>query len=202
MLIGLHGKLGCGKNTVAKIARELFTGTSKEIAFAAKLKESVAALLKVTVQDVEDLKNSPDVAIEFAAEGAGEKKIFSKSSLREFLQLYGTESHRNVFGQDFWVNQALPYGVDYRDGKVLYIVTDLRFQNEANRIRELGGYNILIRRPETDGLAGGHISEKGLPDSLIDYTIQNTGTPAELRAEVDRMLVFLRVTSFYGPTSR
>lgn len=99
---------------------------------------------------------------------------------REFLQFYGTEAHRDIFGYGFWVDASLP--LDFKhDGKII-IFTDVRFTNEAQRIIDCGGEIWEIVRG--DGKTSNHSSEKRLPASLIDRRILNNGTLEEYQSEL------------------
>ena len=72
-------------------------------------------------------------------------------------------------------------------------VPDVRFLNEIQAIKQAGGKVIRISRPGA-GLTGAgalHVSETeqaGLPDSIFDAVIQNTGTLEDLRAAVRAFL--------------
>jgi len=66
----------------------------------------------------------------------------------------------------------------------LWVITDVRFQNEALRIKELGGYVIEIDRPELK-YNDLHISEERLPNDLIYCTISNDGSLEQFK---ERML--------------
>ena len=168
MLIGLVGKAGSGKDTVFKrslvIAKKIGIPNPERVAFADKLKESAAAALGLSEDAVNYYKGDS---------GTGHITILGKPmSMRRFLQLYGTESHRDVFGDNFWVNAALPLGFDHAH-KIVF-VTDIRFENEAERIRLLGGKIVQVTGPEDllQANAAGHVSESGIAD--VDYEIDNT----------------------------
>lgn len=123
-------------------------------------------------------------------------------SVRQLLQYMGTEA-RTVFGEDFWVDQVLPNPTTATDQWLGYedqqhtlhamypaahvlVFTDLRFENEAQRILDLGGFNVRVHR---EGVTSdGHPSELVLPDELIRYEIPNNGTLDELKWEVNKVL--------------
>jgi hypothetical protein len=146
MIIGFGGALGSGKDTAGRRLAQMVDMPSVQISFAAKLKASVAALFDVPVGDFDRWKNDPSVKVfvsdgEYVAYEDDENHLTGPLVIREFnwrqiLQRYGTESHRDVFGQDFWVDQALNAATD---PDVLYYVTDVRFDNEVDGVVRRGG---------------------------------------------------------------
>lgn len=174
-LVGFHGKLGSGKDTAGARLAALVDLPSEQLSFARKLKQSAAALWGIPVAQWEQLKNEDDCMV-YLVRGATEEyggdvaydDIVAQFSAREHLQRYGTESHRDVFGHNFWVEQAMPdralrYGLDY--------FTDVRFENEARAIKERGGFIVEVLGPYAD--TGSHESELGIPGSLVDFELPN-----------------------------
>src|SRR5882672_12839995 len=120
MIVGFTGKLGSGKDTAALRFADMVALDSQRVSFAAALKESSSALLDVPVENWETWKNDPDVKI-LLMEGWADTelsegdvsievqapRIIREFTAREFLQRYGTEAHREQFGYDFWVEQAV-----------------------------------------------------------------------------------------------
>jgi len=184
MLIGLCGKAGAGKDTVfaraVEMAERMGLPRPERIAFADKLKQSAALLLDISVDDLNSYKTSSS---------GGHLTVLGKPmSMRLFLQRYGTEAHRDVFGFDFWVDAALPFGFDHSD-RIVFI-TDVRFSNESERVRLLGGkvVNVLGVDSEISAGAAGHASEDGIYD--VDHTIDNTsrGSFGELDRQVRSLM--------------
>lgn len=130
---------------------------------------------------------------------------------RELWQLYGTEAHRatdlgHSFHPNFWVDNLLPLDgepgkYDTADVKIpafwksfaeswagfadYAVVTDVRFPNEAQRIRELGGEIWWINAEDRIGPnVDGHSSETKLDDSLIDKVIDNNHDLESLKTRV------------------
>lgn len=110
---------------------------------------------------------------------------------RQLLQHYGTECHRDVFDPEFWVNALLPVTMTYEstyrwhdnfDRAQVCVITDLRFPNEAERVRELDGNVWVIKRDSVQREA--HISEAKLPANLVDMNIDNNGTLESFRESV------------------
>jgi len=192
MIIGLNGRLKSGKDTTYGIIKE-FNPEAIRISFAEKLKTSAAASLGIDVDTLEDLKGREDLFFEM-----GDRHRFN---IRQYLQWYGTEGHRDIFGDDFWVDQALPLDI-YHDNK-LFVVTDMRFPNEFERVKALHGVRVKVER-ETATNHGSHASEQNL-DHMIDYFLDNTGTIDDLRTNVYNLIVehiappeYRRLTSAYS----
>lgn len=149
-LIALHGPIGSGKDCIydrlyIMCCNEAPSGTMPEfrrIAFADPMKESIARLFGLDRSTIDDLKLSPYSKVIVR----NNWKTIVRMSMRTFLQRYGTESHRDLFGTDFWVYQSLPHGFDH-DG-LLVVITDMRFPNEFNRAHELGAFKVWVDGPK------------------------------------------------------
>ena len=180
MLIGLNGLKGSGKDTVGSYLVDNYG--YERASFAAKLKESAAALFNVNPDIWEDLKNDDKAFVQLGRNvGSFEPTHnISSISIRIFLQRYGTEAHRTVFGSDFWVDHALK-GVD-RNQNIVF--TDARFENELSRIKSLMGVNLQILRPQLTN-EDDHISEAPPPIELIDFQIVNDQDLDYLYGRVD-----------------
>lgn len=170
MLIAFTGKLGSGKDAAGERLAYLTVWETEKLSFARALKESAAALFDIDVAAWESYKNDPNVRIQLLEAYEGDLNVvIADLSAREFLQRYGTESHRDKFGDDFWVEQAMKNY--YRLPELVYYLTDCRFENEARAVKKAGG--IIIKVQGLNEETGGHISEAGLPEELIDFHIVN-----------------------------
>ena len=181
MLLGLTGKKQAGKDTAFRVLRELFGSERvRRVAFAEKLYASAAAALGVTVEQLNEWKINPNVRIvvtEIVEDEDAELKRFNtlrSLDVRQYLQLYGTEAHRDIFGDDFWVDQLEKEFDNHDVGDSIVVVTDTRFANEAYRILHRGGQVIRIVGPDAVEKSGDtHASETSLPPSLIDAYVSN-----------------------------
>lgn len=110
--------------------------------------------------------------------GSTEKGLISP---RVTWQLFGTEWGRLLIDKDIWVDLMPEEGV---------VVLDIRFDNEAKKIRELGGTIIQVYRTPDDLAEGmsGHASEQGLTYEEEDIFFDNTGNLASLNSRVDLMI--------------
>ena len=169
MIIGLSGYAGSGKTTVAK-------ETGCQIRrFATSLKRMLSTFLRlqgVNSFDVGrmiagDLKDTPCDAL-------------NGKTPRYAMQTLGTEWGRALISEDIWSDAAMR-AIDGICDDVVF--DDVRFENEVEAIRSRGGIVVRIERPGVTRPSK-HASEE--PCSA-DYIVQNTGTPAEVAAEVLRL---------------
>jgi dephospho-CoA kinase len=185
MIIGLAGQKGSGKDTVAAylVKRHGF----ERRAFADSLKKSVEKLFDISYADIEKFKNDDSIKVVIEHTAMPHRHI-SDMSFRQFLQRYGTESHREVFGDDFWLEHCIPLSGFYTGRNI--VITDLRFYNEARRVQFFNGFVVRVSRGEVlDETL--HRSEdiNALMDAgIIDHTIYNDGSIEDLSTEVERML--------------
>jgi len=172
-IIGVTGRAGAGKDTVHKILDEQFADYPlNRLAFADLLKDSAMASLGLKYQSANAFKQSGSIRIKI-----GDTKF--EMSGREYLQRYGAEAHREIFGKDFWIDAAFE-----RLQKGVTIVTDVRFDNEAAAIHEFGGMVWKIERSGNEITESQHSSEQGVSDALIDQFLINDGTINDLRTQV------------------
>lgn len=170
MIIGLSGYAKSGKDEVAKII--LRQHREWEVRkFSGKLKEVATVLTGIP-------------------SGMFESQEFKSMELpgwdmtvREFLQRVGTEGIRNGVHPDAWVNALFAdyYKHDY------WIITDCRFPNEAQAIKDRGGKVVRIVRPGVSAI-NAHSSETALDDWDFDYVIHNDGTLEDLMTKALEIL--------------
>jgi|SRR5215831_1535849 len=181
MILGLCGLKQSGKDTIAAYLVKNHGFERK--AFADPLKRSVAALFGLRFQDIDKLKMDEDVQVMVTK--YGEPRI--SMSMRVLLQRYGTEAHRDVFGNCFWVDLTLPVQGFY-PGRAI-VVTDVRFREEAERVKFLGGRIIYVQRDEAALVnKDQHRSEDIDFANLIDGSISNNGTLEELYDAVEILI--------------
>ena len=139
-IIGIVGFIGSGKNTVGEmLQKEGFV----PISFAATLKDATSAifgwprhLLEGDTKESRDFREQPDV---FWSE-----KLGYEMTPRKALQLMGTEAGRNVFGENLWVDSVFKKMYDSQQSK--FVITDVRFENEIEALRSVGGKVYLVHR--------------------------------------------------------
>lgn len=171
--IGLSGYARSGKDTVAGILIEY--GWTR-FAFADKLKLAVKLLNPTLEWNQFDGATTVQAALE---EHGPERTKELFPEYRRLLQVMGTEVGRDMFGENFWVEQALREVAE----NDLAVFTDCRFPNEAQAIKERGGEVWRIQRPGY-GPVNGHASETSLDDWAFDRVIANDGDLTALRPKV------------------
>ena len=243
-LISINGKIGSGKDTVGNIIQYLTANDSSsdiverikdglpiyghhnskwEIKkFAGKLKQIASLLTGIPVEMFEDQ--------EFKKLDMGSKWGMT---YREFLQKLGTDAMRDNLHKNIWVNalfadyrsehkkdkQVSPVDVSF-DKSTLpnWIITDMRFPNEMDAVKERKGITIkVIRQYSKEDLCKGsspavrdevltekltkryqtmanlpivklHPSETALDDAKFDYEIINDGSIEDLIKNVELVL--------------
>lgn len=175
-IIGLHGRMGSGKDTVLERLQVLMPDKFVRVSFADPLKRSVAVLFGITVEQLEHLKRDDGYGVGLGPRSPGVIHTSVRDmTIRTFLQRYGTEAHREIFGDDFWVEVGMREAMrilDASDYKHIVVFTDVRFENEARAIIKYAGEIWEINGPVND--TGDHASETPLPAPFIDRYIDNT----------------------------
>jgi dephospho-CoA kinase len=172
MIIGLSGYAQSGKDTTAKILIDEF-GFNR-VAFADKIR---LFLLEINplLSDGYPLKS---VVNEYGWDVAK-----SRNEVRRLMQETGVAA-RNLFDQDFWVNAAFKD----LDPVERVVVTDVRFRNEADYIKELGGYVWRISRSSVEAV-NNHVSENDLDNYFFDAVITNNSTIEDLHKNIRNLLI-------------
>lgn len=102
--------------------------------------------------------------------------------VRQQLQDVGLKA-RKVLGEDVWLDAV--WSEMQPDGK--YVITDVRFPNEAERIIGEGGTLVRIDRPGFN--ASGHLSEEALVGyDKWSHVVSNDGSIQDLHAKVRELV--------------
>lgn len=150
-VIGLTGRAGAGKGAAAEVLVNRFGFV--QIDFADPLYQCIEAITGIprsVLKTDRTVKESPLAR-------------FGGVSPRRMLQTLGTEWGRDTIHPDLWVEAWLAQVAAARGRDI--VATDVRFVNEANAIRSLGGRVWMVIRPGADcalsGAAAAHSSEGG-----------------------------------------
>lgn len=169
-LIALIGPAGVGKTTLAY----------QLSIFRSYVRKPFAGYIKGMLSTFLGMQGLDSIEIERMLYGDLKEEstpYFCGRSPRHAMQTLGTE-WRNLIHKNLWVDAwtmdakaALGCGVNV-------VVDDCRHVHEVNRVRELGGKAVLIRR---EGYGPGlHSSEKDYLEISPDFTITNNGTKESL----------------------
>ena len=179
ILIGLTGRARSGKTTAAEhLAR---TYLLEQYAFADPLRDGLMAIFNLDPTDFEgDRKEQPLGWLD--------------RSPRQLMQSMGTEWARNTVHPDVWVKlaeQNLEYMTKALGAVLGFVVSDVRFENEADLIRRRGGTVIHILRPNALAV-NPHISEAGIAANSADLTLPNYGTVESFLRSLDEVFLMIR----------
>lgn len=179
ILIGLTGRARSGKTTAAEhLAR---TYLLEQYAFADPLRDGLMAIFNLDPTDFEgDRKEQPLGWLD--------------CSPRQLMQSMGTEWARNTVHPDVWVKlaeQNLDYMTQALDAVLGFVISDVRFENEADLIRRRGGTVVHIFRPDAQAV-NPHISEAGVAAQKDDLMLTNYGTVEELLRSLDEVFLMIR----------
>ena len=93
--------------------------------------------------------------------------------LRTLMQYYGTEVMRNHIGKEVWVNSTINKAIQHRDYYGFAVIADVRFVNEWQAVKNVGGKIIHVVRGRLEDKVE-HSSEY-ITSSSSDYEIENNG---------------------------
>jgi hypothetical protein len=198
MIISLSGKKRSGKTTVANhlIAKHGFL----EVSWAYPLKEIIGKQLFGLTED--HLYGPAEIREEVIKEWG--------MSPREILQVVGTDCFRKHICEDFWVRAGLKVVRKHlSEGNTDIVVSDSRFVNEVEAIKELDGHTIQVRKIEKNPAnktfvnldkkraaiadTAKHTSETALDHYEFDYILQSfAGEIDLLHKRTDKLLAELR----------
>lgn len=172
MIIAFGHKAQTGKDTAGDYLVKNYGFT--RIAFADKLKRMCSLLTGIPFE-------------EFFGEAKHTYNEVWGMTHREMAQQMGTEAIRNGFHEDAWAIAALSNLDPNKD----YVITDMRFPNEANFVRKYGGKLVRIDRDTKDyDIDRTHSSETSLDDfDDWDLILDNNGRLYEFYNDIDHHIL-------------
>lgn len=111
----------------------------------------------------------------------GYEKSKKNKEVRRLLQMLGTEVGRDLIGKDTWVKIMTDTVTDIIERGNKAVVTGVRYENEMQAIRSMGGRCLWVERPGT-GPINIHTSDNTLTAAAFDEVIVNSGTLEDLDA--------------------
>lgn len=176
MRIGILGGRRTGKDTVAGFLMECIP-TLKQASFAGPLK-----------RDVEDVLESAASFLDY--QSAIHTALADRNVMGPLWQWWGTELVRRT-DEQYWINRFDKAWSGVPD----VVVTDVRFKNEAEYIRRIGGVLVRIHGygfiPPEDIRSSTHQSETELQSIECDLIVNNGRhiTLPELQNQVYNILL-------------
>jgi hypothetical protein len=168
MIIGLTGYAQSGKDTVANILVNNYGYT--RIAFADKIRE----FLYETNPMYDSIVGEP-LFVKAKVDRDGWEESKKSPHIRRLLQTSGVAA-RKVFGENFWVQQALK-DVHFEGN---YVITDVRFTNEADIIKKYDNSQLWrVKRLGVEAV-NSHVSEHELDGYPVDQIFINNTTVEDL----------------------
>lgn len=194
-IIGICGFIGSGKDTAADYLVNFHE--FRRDSFAATLKDAVAAVFN---WDRELLEGRTKQAREWREQVDpwwADRLKMPELTPRLALQLWGTEVCRRGFHDDIWIASL---EARLRNTQDNIVISDCRFPNEINSIKQAGGKVVWVQRgtlPSWHIMAGKanngdivaaeklkqlgiHASETAWVGTKFDAIIDNNGTVDEL----------------------
>jgi hypothetical protein len=121
---------------------------------------------------------------------AQEKCGFEKNKDRKFLQFIGTEWARNI-DENVWINILLD-----KDIKGIGFLSDIRFPNELNALKNNDWICIKVTRDNIDKNRAGHGDKTHLSELKVndiknedwDFIINNNSTLEDLYKRLDKII--------------
>ena len=213
MIIGINGYSGSGKDTVGMMIQYLNCYNIGDLTiediikdykshqwwleeqstweikkYAGKLKQIASLLTGIEIEDFEDqFIKKQNLGPQWNVHGM-------PMTIREFLQKLGTDTLKNGLHTNAWVNALFadykcvpadraPKGWDCDN----WIITDVRFPNEAKAIKDRNGLLIRVDKPFVKPI-NNHPSETALDDWEFDYKIGNVSDFVSLMFTIEGIL--------------
>lgn len=186
MIIALTGRKGSGKTTLAKKLAVEYNYT--RLPFAKPIKEMLQELLVTQGLGYTesgrmldgDLKEVPT-------------DYLNGRTPRYAMQTLGTEWGRDLVDVNLWTSVWL------RTAKIItnVVVDDLRFESEAEAVRNIGGIVIRVYRESAD-TTDLHPSEIEMHHIRTKYTVENDKTIKEAWEQLKLILDIERYNDAYG----
>jgi energy-coupling factor transporter ATP-binding protein EcfA2 len=184
MIIAFSGTMGSGKSTAVEALKFLTKDTHK--VHLVKFAQPLYDMQEMIYRRIASVHTRPE--------------DFVKD--RKLLQWLGSDWGRDTIQKDLWVSLWKAEAAAKAAEGYLVVCDDLRFDNEAQAVQDLGGVMVKInaksiqdRSVVTNGIAN-HSSEQGVDLKYFHYSIDNNGTKSEYQDNLKYLFYKIFVTNF------
>jgi hypothetical protein len=182
LLIGLTGPARTGKTTTA---HHLTLDYGFECyAFADPLRDALSAIFHLSPENFEGSAKEEPIA-------------WLGRSPRQLMQLLGTEWGRHMISANLWIDlaeQRLDGLADASWPAPHFVISDVRFENEADFIRKRGGVIVHLQRFDAPKV-NPHASEAGVSLHKNDLVLVNDGDLPSLQHQIKELIQTLQARS-------
>lgn len=184
-VIGLGGLPRAGKDTVAEYLSTQHGYTV--IGMSAFLADALRILNPLIPLTIDGVKSYHPYSMVLNLLGYERAKTIPE--VRRLLRVLGTDVVRDMIGEDTWVNMVEKSVQDALQSYDRVVVTGIRFPNELQMIRKLGGTALWVRgaQDRVDSTFR-HSSDTSLSREDFDAELLNTGTMSNLYKAIDDMV--------------
>lgn len=192
MIIGIAGFKSSGKDTIAEYLINEYG--FKRLSFASAVKDILSIMFSWPRDKLEGLTKEDREWREMVDPWWSKKLQMPELTPRFVMQYIATDLFRNHFNQDIWINIVEKQLEENKYTNI--VITDCRFQNEINMIKNIGGKIIQVHRNVPEWFYKYRSGEDRHEIYLIhrsetewirchrDYDIDNDNTMEELHKKI------------------
>lgn len=181
LLIGLTGPARTGKSTTAH--HLMLEHGFQAYAFADPMRDALMALFQLEPEDFEGAAKEEPIG-------------WLGRSPRQLMQLLGTEWGRHMISANLWVDlaeQHLDAIANASWATPPFVISDVRFENEADFIRKRGGVIVHLQRFDAPRV-NAHASETDVSLHKHDLVLVNDGDLSSLFSQIKGLLDSVRAS--------
>lgn len=183
-IIALTGPKGSGKDTVADLIVAHYQAqwkTVRRLAFADPIKKVIQHIFQLDNRTNDEYDRLKRASIDIFDTDKIMRTVSGRHVVREIgmmMREYDDKQFNNYIEDQFKSAHFTTNNV--------FVITDLRFDNEYTMLRHWGAKIVKVERPGYT--YDGHITERGFDDHLVDFTIDNSGSLADLTLAIQQLV--------------
>jgi hypothetical protein len=189
--VAITGKANSGKDTVGKIISKEHRSINRYKNFATKiaLADPVKEIGMIMFPDLKkNIFFGPSENRK--TEIPNSFKNDSPLTVRQLLIDIGTNLGRS-YNENIWLDVFdSRLSIQEKHGTSLVIVTDVRFRNEFDHVKNKGFFTIRLKRDNYTKIDNvSETDQDGIADLEFDYVLNNNGTLASLKDEIKNKIM-------------